>query len=489
MRLPLTCALGITILSAAAMPRASAAPADEARQIPRPRKSRAAWSSTWAAATVGSPRPLAARTSLSRASTPIRPALPSPDAVQPQGLTGPVSAAAWDGKHLPYVDNLVNLLVVGDAAAVPAEAEMLRVLAPRRRGLCAGQGRRSGQNTVNRGRRRSTSGRTTCTTRATTPWRTTRRSARRGTCNGPAARSWSRHHDHMASLAPWSRPAGGSSISWTKARAESILLPSQWSLIARDAFNGTVLWKRPIAEWNTQLWPLKSGPNQLPRRLVAVGDRVYVTLGIDAPLAALDAATGQTLRTYRGHRAHRRNARSPTARCSCWWPTAPNKWKAYRPNSTYRVGQHQAGQQGLGLGPQERSVMAVDGRAGACAGSTRRRVAPLTLAADRQRVYFYDGEKVVALDRRTGKPLWTSERGASASCVSHRLRPDAGGHRRRGAALGRAAVDDGLRRPADGKTLWTAPHHPGGHMSPDDMLVVGGLVWSADIANGNDSGW
>ena len=31
----------------------------------------------------------------------------------------------------------------------------------------------------------------------------------------------------------------------------------------------------------------------------------------------------------------------------------------------------------------------------------------------------------------------------------------------------------------DGKTLWSAKHHPGGHMSPDDMLVIGGLVWSA----------
>ena len=40
----------------------------------------------------------------------------------------------------------------------------------------------------------------------------------------------------------------------------------------------------------------------------------------------------------------------------------------------------------------------------------------------------------------------------------------------------------------DGRTLWTAPHHRGGHMSPDDMLVIGGLVWSGAIANGSDSG-
>jgi len=41
---------------------------------------------------------------------------------------------------------------------------------------------------------------------------------------------------------------------------------------------------------------------QLERRLVAVGDTVYVTLGLDAPLTALDAATGRTPREYEGNR-------------------------------------------------------------------------------------------------------------------------------------------------------------------------------------------
>ena len=36
------------------------------------------------------------------------------------------------------------------------------------------------------------------------------------------------------------------------------------------------------------------------RRLVAVGDTVYVTLSIDGPVVAVDGATGQTVRTYAG---------------------------------------------------------------------------------------------------------------------------------------------------------------------------------------------
>ena len=66
----------------------------------------------------------------------------------------------------------------------------------------------------------------------------------------------------------------------------SVQMPPDWKLIARDAFNGVILWKRDISQWQTHLWPLKSGPAQLPRRLVSDGDRVYATLNLDGPLTA-----------------------------------------------------------------------------------------------------------------------------------------------------------------------------------------------------------
>ena len=80
----------------------------------------------------------------------------------------------------------------------------------------------------------------------------------------------------------------------------SVYLSPKWALTARDAFNGILLWKKPIPVWHTQLFKLKSGPFQLPRRLVAVGDRVYVTLGLHAQVSELDAATGEILRTFEG---------------------------------------------------------------------------------------------------------------------------------------------------------------------------------------------
>ena len=42
------------------------------------------------------------------------------------------------------------------------------------------------------------------------------------------------------------------------------------------------------------------GPSQLSRRLVSTDNTVYATLGFDAPLTAIDAATGKTLQTYEG---------------------------------------------------------------------------------------------------------------------------------------------------------------------------------------------
>ena len=47
-----------------------------------------------------------------------------------EGLYGPVSANRYDGEHLPFINNLVNLLVVEKPAKVTKE-EMMRVLAPK----------------------------------------------------------------------------------------------------------------------------------------------------------------------------------------------------------------------------------------------------------------------------------------------------------------------------------------------------------------------
>ena len=399
------------------------------------------------------------------------------------GLHGPVSIDRCSGNHLPYIDQLVNLLVAEDPGAI-SQDEMMRVLAPQ------------GVAYVKSGDR---------WTKTVKPrpaeldewshylYDASNNAVAHDTLVGPprhmqwvAGPNWARHHDHMGSLSALVSARGRIFYIMDEGPREAILLPAKWSLIARDAYSGTLLWKRPIAEWNTHLWPLKSGPNQLPRRLVAVGDRVYVTLGIDAPLTALDAATGQTVLTYAGT-DHADEVIASDGVLFALVARSPNKWKDYRPKFTYVWDNTTRANRDWAWDRELRWVMAVQADTGTVLWKHEQRVAPLTLAADAERVFLYDGEKVVSLNRKTGQVLWNSEP------VARKL-PFPTGY---GPTL---VVQQGVvllsvenrsmtaLSATDGTKLWAAPKHHGGHASPDDLLVINGLVWSGAVAATGDSG-
>ncbi len=215
------------------------------------------------------------------------------------GLYGNVSADTFDGRQLPLVDNLVNLLVVSAPSSVDQQ-EFTRVLCPG--GVAIAVATDDGQ-------------------RITKPFVKPRppemddwthylydasgNPVSRDTIVAPprhlqwvGSPTWTRHHDHMSSFNAMVSAGGRVFYILDEGLRAEVQLPSKWVLVARDAFNGTILWKRPLDDWQTQLWPAKSGPAQLPRRLVAAGDTVFVTLGLGSPVTALDAATGGTIRTY-----------------------------------------------------------------------------------------------------------------------------------------------------------------------------------------------
>jgi hypothetical protein len=52
------------------------------------------------------------------------------DAIQSSGYYGKISVEIYDGKHLPYADNIVNLLFASEPESQLNEAEILRVLVP-----------------------------------------------------------------------------------------------------------------------------------------------------------------------------------------------------------------------------------------------------------------------------------------------------------------------------------------------------------------------
>ncbi len=407
------------------------------------------------------------------------------------GLYGSVSVDLLQGDRLPYVDNFANLIVSEEPGRV-SMSEVLRALCP------------DGVAYIKRGRK---------WTKTVKPrpaeidqWThylhdASGNAVAHDTVIGPprhlqwiGSPRWSRHHDHMASTSALVSAGGRIFYIFDEGPTASIELPPQWRLIARDAFNGTILWKRPISKWYTHLWPLKSGPAQLPRRLVAVGDRVYVTLGIDAPLTALDAATGKTIRTYKGTQSTEEVIASDGV-LFLLVNEALAQEDASRP-AYQSVDEIRRDARERAWNEQKRQIMAVRAETGEVLWREARRVVPLTLAADAKRVFFHDGEKIVCLNRTNGKEIWASEPAPRCSAIRTWFAPTlvvykdvvlfAGGEN----LVPHRGADDTMRAFSveTGKLLWSAEHPPSGYQSPEDILVAGGLVWSGATTNGSYSG-
>ncbi|MEK7992681.1 MAG: PQQ-binding-like beta-propeller repeat protein, partial [Planctomycetota bacterium] len=321
------------------------------------------------------------------------------------GLYGKVSVDLWSGGYLPYIDNLVNLVVAENIGDIPIE-EIVRVLVP------------EGVAYIKEG----------------DGWTKTLKIWPRemdewthffhGADNNPVAHDllvgpprryqwigsprWSRHHDHMASMSALVSTGGRLFYIMDEGPRESIQLPAEWTLVGRDAFNGTVLWKLPMASWNTHKWPLKSGPAQVTRRLVAVDDKVYVTLALDAPVTALDAATGRTIRTYEGT-ANTEELIVSEGVVLAMANDAGSKWPQYRQEFPYVWSNSNHANRDWAWDQQPRHIVAVEADTGKVLWKHDSPVAPLTLAADSQGVSFHDGQKLVCLDRKSGEPTWQSE--------------------------------------------------------------------------------
>jgi len=209
------------------------------------------------------------------------------------GGYGQGSAMSYDGKQLPYADNLINMIVCEKATTVPS-AELLRVLRP------LGTAFVNGKTIVK-------------------PWPNdidewnhflhgpdNNAVARDKKVNQPRSLQWvsepkwSRSHEEMASLSAMVTAKGRMFSILDSAPLASIRFNASWKLQGRDAFNGTLLWERKIPVWNDHLRHFRSGPVHLPRRLIAKDDSVYVTLGLGAPVSHLDGATGRTIKTFEG---------------------------------------------------------------------------------------------------------------------------------------------------------------------------------------------
>ena len=339
--------------------------------------------------------------------------------IQSLGVYGKVSADRFDGEHLPYADNLVNLAVVGAACRVSRQ-EIERVLAP---GAVLISNPKPGIETQK--------------------WRNPippeidewthylhgpgNNAVAKDSVVGPPKRyqwicgpRWARSHDHLNGLSAMVSAGGRIFYIVDEAPAASVAFDPEWRLVARDAFSGVLLWKREIAPWEGHLRPFRTGPTALAKRLVAVENRVYVTLGYGKPVSILDAATGETVRTCE----HTENAmemavhegvvyaivgdRAPSEVVDTG-KMSVDEGKAFietwSPERHWRVWRERA---------PLKHLVAVDAKTGKRRwkkdDADTREIMPSAMAVSDDRVFVQNEKAIVALDAATGREVWRSVR-------------------------------------------------------------------------------
>jgi len=304
--------------------------------------------------------------------------------------------------------------------------------------------------------------------------------------------SWTRHHEAVSSFQTMVTSAGRLFYLLDEGPHVSLFLPPDWQLIARNAYNGKVLWKRPFKRWVSPLFRYKSGPTQMTRRLVAVGDRLFVAANLDEGVTVIDAAAGRTMRRL-----------EKTAACE---EVLHHKGVLYLITTDsptlYQTG-HRYSEENAWAG-QEKWIRAVDPESGGLLWRRKTPVAPMSFAVSDRGVFFHDGKCVRALDCDTGKELFRSEPVVLDNMIATATTPtlavhedvvlfwggdDQPGFRKSGSS----AAANNLRTltalsAVDGKVLWSykTPPFSTGFECPKDILVVDGLVWLGKMMGGGE---
>lgn len=417
------------------------------------------------------------------------------------GLYGKVSIDRLTGRRLPYTDNLVNLVVAEDIAGIPMP-EVMRVLAP------------GGAALVKRGQK---------WTKTVKPrpagidewthflYNSSNNAVSKDRVVGPphhvqwiGGPKFARSHEHFGTVSAAVSSGGRLFTIIDEGPTATVALPPRWSLIARDAFNGVVLWKKPVGPWENHLRFFRGGPPEIGRRLVAIGDRVYVTLGYGKPVSALDAATGKVVRVYKG--------------------TGGAYEILYDAGRLYlAVGDLDADAmaavarrrgQGQAVPPAgNRRIVVVDAETGRTIWKKHDRdtadLMPAALAVDAEHVVFENLKEILCLDKKTGRELWRAKRPlarkraawSAPTLVLYKdvvlsadvyqtpgqkdeKRADPKKRRKRRGRPGQLIAFSAKT----GKRLWSCKSFTGFN-SPSDVFVANGLVWTGKIRSVLDPGF
>jgi outer membrane protein assembly factor BamB len=412
--------------------------------------------------------------------------------IESLGLYGKVSVDHFEGRRLPYIDNLVNLVVAEDIGELPL-TEVMRVLAPKGMAYIGHDGKWK---------------------KIVKPWPAdidewthflhdaSGNAVSRDEVAGPprrmqwlAAPQWSRNHHKLASISSVVSAEGKLFYIVDEATAGSMLVPGRWLLVARDAFNGILLWKKPISSWAWERHGFRSGPVQLPRLLVANEGRVYIPLGMNQAVSSLDMATGNIITTYK--------------QTKCAEEIILNEGVLL-----VVKGEPVAEQAGIHPNVRDRksftntkSIVAIKAETGEELWKWRESeselLMPLTLAAKRGRVLFQAGNEVLCLDLKKGNVLWRTSPGIQKKEASRQVSEKnkkksrkakvKKWKRRVGWSTSTLVIDDQILLWAnvgslkalsvrDGNQIWECPCKEG-FKSSTDVFIANGLVWLGPAYN------
>lgn len=231
-----------------------------------------------------------------------------------EGRYGPISVDHYDGEHLPYADNLINCIIIPRKCDVSA-SELLRVTAPL--GVLLIKENVNTELIANGNLSGTAVG--DGYMKVTKPWPADidhwpqylhgadNNAVARDRKAGPPRRlqwtnspRWSRSHMTIPTIVSMVSSHGRLFSIEDRRTPANPFLPSDFYLIARDAFNGIELWSRPFEDWEPVTRYVKDIAVQLQRRLVADSAVVYYTPGLRAPLTSFRATTGEKVKTYSG---------------------------------------------------------------------------------------------------------------------------------------------------------------------------------------------
>jgi len=433
-------------------------------------------------------------------------------------LYGPIALSQLRDRQLPYSSGLVNMIVVTTDAGVEAD-EMTRVLCP---GGVIADIRKSEIRITRKARPRKLDEWTHYLYDATN------NAVSKDTVIAPprgirwtAGPKFARSHEHFASVSAMVAASGRIFYIIDEGPISSVYSPPKWRLVARDAFSGVLLWKKPIDNWESHLRGFRSGPPEIGRVMLAKGDKVYVSLGHTESVTVLDAASGKTIAVFKDTGGAREllldgdvlyvladdMTRDQHDQRRRWikrtWPKL-KMWYNF-PRTPVRL-----------YGKQR--VIAVDAGTGEqlwTRGFTEPgEIMPATMAVSGGKVCLQTVSHTVCLNAADGRDAWRSARPVARSRFSWST-PTLVVHDGVVVTIDRAAKDNAAKNPPktgsnwiissggtevvqkarmfafalnSGKKLWSAPYFEN-YNAPQDVFVIDQAVWTGAVRRGIDPGF